>query len=431
MTETLDSRAMTAQGLVAAWPILDREERQEAFDGLDAEHADEFFQMLDAADQAELLAGLNAARRKHCLSLLPPDDLTDVFQEVDERARRDVFRSLTPEALAEVQALASYDWDDAGGIMTPDFAHLTPDMTADQGIVALRLQLREQPETLRYIYVLEKSRRLVGVVSLRALFGAPPGTPVRSLMKTDLVTVREDTDQEEVAQQMRDHGLVAIPVVDAERRMKGIITSDDVIEVMEEEATEDIQKLAAVEPTEIEYARASVWLLWRRRVTWLVVLLLGGFLTAMVIEQYERTLETAVVLAFYVPLLIGTGGNSGTQTAMLVIRSLATGELRARDWWRVVVKELLVALLLGALLALLLASWALFSDHGGGRLALILAISIVVVVLWANLVGAVLPILLRALKLDPAVVSAPLIATLVDATGIFLYFTIAIVLLGR
>lgn len=429
--ETLDPQKMTAEGLLAAWPILDREERREAFDDLDAEPADEFFQMLDAGDQAELLAGLDAARRKHFLGLLPPDDLTDVFQELDERARRDVFRSLTPEALAEVQALASYDSDDAGGIMTPDFAHLTPDMTADQGIVALRLQLRENPETLRYIYVLEKSRRLVGVVSLRELFGAPPGTSVRALMKTDLVTVREDTDQEVVARQMRDHGLVAIPVLDEEGRIKGIITSDDVIEIMEEEATEDIQKLAAVEPTEIEYARASAGLLWRRRVSWLLVLLVGGFFTALVIEHYERTLAGAVVLAFYVPLLIGAGGNSGTQSAMLVIRSLATGELRAQDWWRVVVKEVTVGLLLGGLLAAVLALRGYFSAHGGAPLAFVLAASMLGVVVWANLVGALLPIVLRAVKLDPAVVSAPLIATLVDVSGIFLYFTIATWVLGQ
>lgn len=420
---------MSAEEMLAAWPILSPEERREAFDQLDDEHAEAFFQLLQTPDQAELLLAFDAQRRRRYLNLLAPDDLADVFQELDGAARRDVFRYLAPQDLAEVEQLAAYDWDDAGGVMTPDFAHLTAGMTADQGIVALRLQLRENPETLRYVYVLERDRRLAGVVSLRELFGAPPGAIVRDLMHTDLIAVREDTDQEEVARLMRDSRLDAIPVLDGLGRIKGIITSDDVIEIIEEEATEDIQKLAAVEPTEIDYTRASVGLLWRRRVAWLLVLLIGGFFTAWVIERFEATLEAAVALAFYVPLLIGAGGNSGTQSAMLVIRGLATGELRAQDWGRVLVKELSVGLLLGILLAVVLGLRGLLADHGGLQVALVLGVTMVAVVLWANLVGALLPIALRAVRLDPAVVSAPLIATLVDATGIFIYFTIAQVVL--
>lgn len=421
---------MSREELRAAWPILSPEERLEAFEHLGTEHANELFTILDSVDQAELLLSSPAERRTRFLGLLPPDDLTDVFQELEEGVRRDVFRSLTPEDLAEVQSLARYEEDEAGGLMTPDFAHVLPHMTVDEAIVALRRQLRERPETLRYVYVLESDARLVGVVSFRVLFGARPGESVRQLMHTELLTVLEDTDQEEVASLMNHHSLSALPVVDTAGRMKGIITSDDVIEVMEEEATEDIHKLAAVAPADIDYARASIGLLWRRRVGWLLILLVTGFLTSSVMAHFEATLSAVVILVFFVPLVTGAGGNTGTQSAMLIIRSLSTGELRARDWARVIVKELAVGLLLGLLLAVAIGIRGYFVEDGGLQIALVLATTMVAVVLWANLVGAVLPVLLRAVKLDPAVVSAPLVSTLVDATGLVIYFTIAGLLLN-
>lgn len=420
---------VTIDELLAAWPILSDEERLEAFGALTGEEAEEFFPLLSAVDQAPLLLALPAERRGPLLKLLAPDDLADVFQELDERARRDVFKSLAPEDLLEVQELAAYDWDDAGGLMTPDFAHVTPGMNVDQAIVALRLQLRERPETLRYIYVIEKNAVLAGVVGFRKLFGAPPGAVVRSLMATDLVTVREDTDQEEVARLMRDHALTAIPVVDGGGRIKGIITSDDVIEIMEEEATEDIQKLGAVAPIDMEYARVPVHRFFTRRVGWLMILLVTGFLTSTVLEHYEATLQAAVVLAFYVPLLIGTGGNTGTQSATLVIRSLAVGSLTPRDWWRVLLKEVAVGVLLGVALAIALGVRGYFGRHGGMDIAMVIACTMVLVVMWANLVGALLPMLLSKLRLDPAVVSAPMVSTLVDATGLIIYFNVARVLM--
>ena len=421
---------MTGEEISAAWGILTREERLEAFSHLGEADGQNFFGLLDAIDQAELLLSLPQGGRARFLALLPPDDLADVFQELDERSQKVVFKSLAPEDLAEVRELAAYDWDDAGGIMTPDFAHILPDMIVDRAIVSLRLQLKEQPETLRYVYVLEKDGRLAGVVSFRDLFGAPSSTRVRDLMKTDLVSVREDTDQEKVARLMRDHGITAIPVLDALRRVKGIITSDDVLAVMEEEATEDIHKLAAVAPTEMDYARAGVGLLWRRRAGWLVVLLVAGVLTALIMERFEDTLRASVVLAFYVPLLMGAAGNTGTQSAMLVVRSLATGDLQTCEWTRVLLKELAVGSLLALMLGTLLGILGYYSSHGGPKVAFVLAATMTAVVLWANLIGAALPVLIRAIRLDPAVVSAPLVATLVDVSGIAIYLTIAAWVLG-
>lgn len=423
--QSTEHLSMSLEELRAAWPILSPEERLEAFAHLSTEHADELFTILDSVDQAELLLSFPTERRTRFLKLLAPDDLTDVYQALEEGVRRDVFRSLTPEDLAEVQSLARYEEDEAGGLMTPDFAHVLPDMTVDEAIVALRMQLRERPETLRYVYVLASDARLVGVVSFRVLFGARAGESVRQLMHTELLTVLEDTDQEEVASLMNHRSLSALPVVDTAGRMKGIITSDDVIEVMEEEATEDIHKLAAVAPAEFDYARASIGLLWRRRVGWLLILLVTGFLTSSVMAHFEATLSAMVILVFFVPLVTGAGGNTGTQSAMLIIRSLSTGELRPRDWARVIAKELAVGLLLGLLLAVAIGIRGYFVQDGGLKIALVLGTTMVAVVLWANLVGAVLPVLLRAVKLDPAVVSAPLVSTLVDATGLVIYFTIA------
>ncbi len=416
---------MTVQELSSAWAILTPDERLEAFLHLSDEDAHAVFQFLDAGDQAEILENLVPGERGRYLALLPPDDLADVFQEFDERSQKIIFNSLAPDDLVEVKALAAYDWDDAGGVMTPDFAHVLPDQTVDQAIVSLRLQLKEHPETLRYVYVLQADGRLAGVVSFRQLFGAPSLARVRELMETDLVTVREDTDQEQVAQLIRDHTISAIPVLDTLSRMKGIITSDDVIAIMEEEATEDIHKLAAVAPSETDYVRASAALLWRRRVGWLLVLLVAGTFTSLTLEHFESTLQRNILLAFYIPMLIGAGGNTGTQSAMLVVRSLATGDLQLRNWGRVFLKEILVGVLLAATLAGLLGTLGFFRGDGGTQVALVLGTTMAAVVLLSNLVGATLPMLIRAVGLDPAVVSAPLVSTLVDISGIAIYLTIA------
>ena len=425
-----DEQLLPLDELRAAWPLLSTAEKRAEFATMSQDHGEELFEILEPVDQADILLYLPSERRGRYLSLLAPDDLTDVFQALEEGARRNVFKSLTPEALAEVQALALYEEDEAGGLMTPDFAHVLPGMAVDEAIVALRLQLRERPETLRYVYVLEKDARLVGVVSFRDLFGARPGGSVRSLMETEVVTVREETDQEVVANLMQARGFSALPVVDSTSRMKGIVTSDDMMEVIEEEATEDILKLAAVAPADMDYARAGVAFLWRRRVGWLMILLVTGLLTARIMAYFETTMQTAVVLVLFVPLIMGAAGNTGTQSAMLVIRSLSTGELRSRDWARVLAKEMAVGLLLGIALAVALGLWGFFGPGGGMEVAYVLGITMVVVVFMANLVGAVLPIAVQAVNLDPAVVSAPLVTTLVDATGLIIYFTVARIVLG-
>jgi magnesium transporter len=425
-----DDQLLPIDELRAAWPLLSTQEKRAEFAALSEEHGQELFEILEPVDQADILLHLPSEGRGGYLFLLAPDDLTDVFQAVEEGARRNVFKSLTPEALAEVQELAGYDEDDAGGLMTPDFAHVLPEMTVDEAIVALRLQLRERPETLRYVYVLEKEARLVGVVSFRELFGARPGGSVRSLMENEIITVREDTDQEDVANLMQARGFSALPVVDAELRMKGIVTSDDMMEVIEEEATEDIHKLAGVAPADIEYSRAGVVFLWRRRVGWLMILLFTGLFTAKIMEFFEATLDSVVVLVFFIPLIIGAAGNTGTQSAMLVIRALSTGELRTKDWGRVLVKEMAVGLLLGLVLAAVLGLWGFFGVGGGVEVAYVLGVTMVFVVFMANMVGAILPVVVLALRLDPAVVSAPLVTTLVDATGLIVYFTVARMILG-
>jgi magnesium transporter len=289
-----------------------------------------------------------------------------------------------------------------------------------------------------YAYVLDAEGRLLGVVSFRELILAAPERRIRELMLTDIASVRDDTDQEEVAALLQDRGLLALPVVDGEGRMRGIVTADDVIDVVRQEATEDIQKLGGVEALDLSYLRTGPLSMLRKRAGWLSVLFIGEMLTATAMGFFEHEIEQAVVLAIFVPLIISSGGNSGSQASTLVIRAMALGEVRLRDWWRVIRRELGFGLALGIILATIGAARIfgfelLFDTYGEHwvRVLLTVAISLVGVVTWGTLSGSTLPFALRRLGFDPASASAPFVATLVDVTGLVIYFTVAkFVLLG-
>jgi magnesium transporter len=335
-----------------------------------------------------------------------------------------------------VTALLAYAEDEAGGLMSPRFVRLRPDMRADEALRYLRKQADERPETLRYAYVLEAGQRLVGVASLRQLFLAPGGELVRDLMRKDVVTVRDDLHEEEVARVMTRHNLSVVPVVDAEGCIKGIVTADDAIEVVKEAATEDMQKLGGMEALETSYLGMAFVPLVRKRAGWLAALFLGEMLTATAMGRYEDEIARAVVLALFVPLIISSGGNSGSQATTLVIRAMALGEVKLRDWWRVLRREVASGLVLGIILAgvglvRILAWQALFHTYGehAGRLAVTVAVSLIGVVMWGTLAGSMLPFALRRVGFDPASASAPFVATLVDVCGLIIYFNVASVVL--
>jgi magnesium transporter len=315
--------------------------------------------------------------------------------------------------------------------MNPRFARLRPEMSVDEALGYLRRQA-PQVETLNYAYVLDSTQRLLGVISLRELFAATGLRRVSELMHTDLWTLREDEDQEEVGHLLARSGLVAIPVVDGLGRMKGIVTFDDIVDVVEEEATEDIQKVGGSEALDGPYLQVGLGEMIKKRAGWLSALFLGELLTASAMTHYEASIGKAVFLAVFIPLIISSGGNSGSQASTLIVRALALGEVKLGDWWRVVRREFLSGLCLGLILGTIgftrvLVWQSVFHSYGthGTLIALTVFFSLVGVVLWGTLSGSSLPFLLRRLGFDPASASAPFVATLVDVTGLIIYFTVA------
>ncbi len=435
MTEAADPEAperLSLEDLQEAWPLLVSEDRLEEFRGLDRTDAEDFFLGLSALDQSELLLGLPPTERRSWVRLLAPDDAADLIQEVSSEDREAILGLLDEPTRREVTALLAYAEDDAGGLMNPRYARVRPDISIDEAITYLRRQAAEGTQSLPYAYVLDQEQRLLGVVSYRELFTAKPGQTVQDVMMTDLVTVPESMDQEDVSRLFSTYRLLALPVVDEQGRMKGIVTLDDVVDVVREEATEDIQKIGGTAALEAPYLQVTPIEMIRKRGGWLAVLFVGETLTAAAMGHFEEEIAKAVALALFVPLVISSGGNSGGQATTLVIRAMALGEVRLRDWWQVVRREFFSGLGLGVVLAVLgflqVVTLQKISGAYGPHylsIALTLGLSLVGVVLWGTLVGSMLPFILRRLGLDPATASAPFVATLVDVTGLVIYFTTA------
>jgi magnesium transporter len=423
---------VTPEELHEAWRLLSPDERLESFGLLSPEAAQDFFLEMRPADQLIIVRESPPAIRRSWLRLLAPDDAADLLQEAEPEERSGLMALLDPATRREVATLLAYEEDDAGGLMSPRYARLRPDMTADEAIGYLRMQARQNLETINYAYVLDSQQHLLGVMSLRELFTAPGDKQVSEVMNTDLVTVSEDTDQETTSQLLGRHGVIAIPVLDAEGRMQGIVTWDDIVDVVEEEATEDIQKMGGSEALEAPYLQVGLLDMIKKRAGWLSALFIGELLTATAMGYYEKEIARAAVLAVFIPLIISSGGNSGSQATTLIIRALALSEVKLRDWWRVFRRELVSGLGLGAILAVLgftrIAIWQrAFHTYGehGWLIAITVSLSLIGVVLWGTLVGSSLPFLLRRLGFDPASASAPFVATLVDVTGLIIYFTFA------
>lgn len=423
--------------LAEAWPLLDAEARLEGFRILDRPVGEDFFFSLSSREQYELLAVLPPMERRSWLRLLAPDDVADLLQEAPDEEREALLALLDAPSRREVVALLAYAEDKAGGLMNPRYARIRPDMTADEAVTYLRRQAREDIETIYYTYVLDADQRILGVVSFRELFAARGGEIVREIMRTDVVTVPEDMDQENVSRLFARHDLAAMPVVDPDGRMKGIVTVDDIVDVVEEEATEDIQKIGGTQALEAPYLEIGIPAMIRKRGVWLAALFLGEMLTASAMQHFEDEISRAVVLTVFLPLIISSGGNSGSQATTLVIRAMALGELRLRDWWRVVRREFVAGLGLGLLLALIglvrILAWGAATNAYGphyAAIAVAVSLSLAGVVLWGTLAGSMLPFVMRRLGFDPASASAPFVATLVDVSGIVIYFTVAAFLLA-
>jgi magnesium transporter len=424
------AESLLSDELIEAWPALSAEERLEGFRLLTPVEAEELYLGLEARDQVSLLLELPPRERQIWIRQLPPDDAADFLQEAPDEERARLLDLIDPDTRREVTALLAYAEDEAGGLMSPRYARLRPEMRVDEAISYLRRQARQRLETIYYIYVLDAEQHLLGVVSFRELFAAPPDKTVRDVMRTDVVTVPDDMDQEAVSDVIAQHDLMAVPVLDAEGRIKGIVTIDDIVDVVREEATEDIQKIGGTSALDAPYLQVSILEMVRKRVGWLAVLFVGSLLTATVISYFEDQIARAVVLALFIPLIISSGGNSGSQATTLVIRALAIGEVRPRDWLLVLGREIQAGLALGAILGGIgFVRVTLFPPAEPGTptelIAAVVAVSLVGIVLWGSLVGAMLPFALRRLGFDPASASAPFVATLVDVTGLVIYFSVA------
>ncbi len=418
------------QEIVDIWEDLSRERQGEILSVLAPEKAAEILSNLPEDAQPQALDALSAEGVRKLLEALDPDDLADTLQALEEHRpeRAETLKALlAPETRATAEALTRYEEDEAGGIMTPEFISVRATMTVSQVISFLR-RAAPNAETVYYLYVLETDGRLIGVLSLRDLIVAPEYQRVREIMSPDVIHVTTDTDQEEVARLMADYDFSVLPVVDPGGDLVGIVTVDDVIDVIEDEATEDIHRLGAA-PVDVDYARASPWKMFLKRVPWLGLLLVSMSLTFNVISHYESLIEQVTILAAFIPLLIGTGGNVGSQIATLVVRSLATRELEIKDFPRVLGKEVVTGLCLGSSLAVFMFFYVMIFQ-ADLQIAIALAITMVLIAVCANLVGAMLPMLFRRLGIDPALTSSPGITTVMDVVGLLIYFQVVILVLG-
>jgi magnesium transporter len=425
-----------ARELHEIWPVLSLDERVEGFELLGREAADAFFLQLSARDRAQLVMALPPGERRLWMRLLAPDDTADVIQAAPVAEHEALMALLDDVTRREVKGLLDYAEDEAGGLMNTRYSRLRADMTVDEAISYLRRDARAREKTVYYAYVVDAAEHLLGVVSFRDLIVAPGDKRIEEVMRTEVISAPEDLDQETLSRMFMRHHLLMMPVVDAEGRVKGVVSVNDIVDVVQEEATEDIQKIGGVATFEGPYLQVPLLRMIRKRAGWLAALFIGEMLTATAMGQFEGDIAKAVVLALFVPLIISSGGNSGSQATTLVIRAMALGEVRLRDWWRVIRRELATGLGLGLILASIglvrILLWEVFFDAYGTHyflIALTVALSLVGVVLWGCIAGSLLPFILHALGFDPASASAPFVATLVDVTGLVIYFSVAALVL--
>jgi magnesium transporter len=427
---------LTAADLREIWSILSLDERVQGFRVLPREEAENLLFGLTDSDLTKLVLALKPSDRRYWVRLLPPDDIADLIQSAPLEERDALLGLLDERTRHEVNALLAYAEDEAGGLMNPRYARVRPDMTIDEAISYLRKLARQNLGTFSYAYVLDEQQKLLGVISLRELFASGGERKVRDAMQTGVVTLQENVDQETVSRVFAETDLVAIPVVDAEGRMKGVVTVDDVVDVVQEEATEDIQKFGGMAALEAPYLATGFFEMVKKRGGILAILFVGEMLTATAMSQFEDDIAKAVILALFVPLIISSGGNSGSQASTLVIRAMALGEVELRDVFRVLRRELGAGLAMGSGLGIIgfvrVVVWQQFWPTYGAHyllVATVVALSLVGVVILGTVTGGLLPFLLKRIGMDPASSSAPFVATIVDVAGLIMYFTLAGLLL--
>jgi magnesium transporter len=398
-------------------------ERAFLFRLLDKQQAVEVFEFLEVEDQQELLSSFRTEELRHIVEHMSPDDRADLLDEVPAKVAKRLLSLLTPEERRATAMLLGYREDTAGRIMTTEYVDLKSFFTVTEALKRIR-RVGLDKETIYYCFVTDEQRRLLGIVSLRQLVLADPEAKVGDLMEQDVVFAATDEDQEEVAHKIQEYDLLALPVVDREKRLVGIVTHDDVLDILQEEATEDIYRLGAVEVPEQSYFRARVVSVASNRMGWLLLLLLTNTITGNIIIHYSGLLQSVIALAAFVPLLTGSGGNIGSQTSTIFVRGLALREITPKNAVGLILREVGVGLLLGSLLGTLVIFWAYWLQ-GNWWVAMAVGISLVLISTLATFFGAIWPLFFRKMGLDPALVSAPFISTVVDVLGALTYFMVA------
>ena len=385
------------------------------------------FENLDSAAQEMLLHSLKSEEVVNVLNEMSPDDRTRLFEELPAHVVRKYLSLLSDEERKIAYQLLGYKESTAGRIMTTDFVELHEQDTVEKALDTIR-NTAPNKETIYYSYVMTRDRKLTGVISLRKIITSPGESLIGDLMNSSVICVSTDDHQEEVASVMAQYDLLAIPVVDLENRLVGIVTHDDIIDVIQEEDTKDIHLMAGVVTTEKAPIDVSIWDNIKSRAGWLVMLILLESFSSNILKMYEDALSAIVALSFFIPMLIDTGGNAGTQSATVVIRALATGELEAKDTWKVLKKELISGIFLGIILGII-GGFKAYLSHGDILIGSVIGLSLSIVVALAGLTGALLPLIAEKLNLDPAVMAGPFITTIVDIVGLIAYFEIAKLLL--
>jgi len=403
---------------------------------LPKELAAETFVEMETEAQELLIQGFSDNELKEIVSELYADDAADLVEEMPANVVQRILKQADPEMRNAINQLLKYGENTAGSIMTTEYVSLRPEMTVEEAILRIRRQGVDK-ETIYTCYV-TKGRVLIGMVTVKDLLLCPDDeTPIRDMMITNLISVTTQTDKEEAARMLSKYNFLALPVVDGENRMVGIVTFDDAMDVMEEEATEDMELMSAITPSEKTYLRSSPFELFKNRVPWLMILMVSATFTGLIITAFEGALAAQVALTAFIPMLMGTGGNSGSQSSVTVIRALSLDELSLRDIWHVLWKEVRTAVLCGVVLGAVCFVKILLVDRlmmGNGDITLmvdaVVCLTLAVTVIIAKLVGCALPMAAKALKLDPAVMASPFISTIVDALSLLVYFLFAKALLG-
>ncbi len=393
------------------------------------------FKIIDLSVQKQVIQELPPYKTAELLNELSPDDRTDFLEELNSNVLRELIKLLNPEERKVTLSLLGYPEDSIGRLMTPDYVYVYPENTIEEVFATIR-KFGKDSETIHVIYVINKEGELLDDIRIRDFILSPPDKKVSDLMNNRVTSLNAYDDQETASEVFKMENRVALPVVSHSNKLLGIVTIDDILWVAEEEFSEDMQKMGGTEALDEPYLDVPLMKLYRKRIIWLLILFIGGTLTIAAMSSFQQTLEQVIVLSTFIPLIISSGGNSGSQAATLIIQAMALGEVNIDDWWRIVRREIITGLLMGATLGLIgflivysgHEIFGLFGEHYV-RIGLAIGASVIGVVLWGTIMGSMLPLLLKRLGADPAVSSTPFIATLVDVTGLLIYLGTAFLLL--